>query len=94
MLSHATRYITKGFLDQGLSPQFVNMYEAVNQMTRQKVLDNTEAQSPELNTEETLQLPNQENALGTTATSIEELWSTLFGISSTTENDIPLALLA
>lgn len=87
MLSHATRYITKGFLDQGLSPQFVGMYEAVNQMVRKKVMDSFEPESLAPTAEETVQLSEQETAMDQTAISIDELWSTLFGLSSTSEND-------
>lgn len=89
MLSHATRYITKGFLDQGLSPQFVDMYEAVNGMVRKKVMDSSEPEALTIEIEQPLQPTENDRALDQSAASIEELWSTLFGLSSTTENDIP-----
>jgi hypothetical protein len=87
MLSHATRYITKGFLDQGLSPQFVSMYEAVNQMVRKKVLESFEPESVAPTAEEMVQLSEQEPVIDQTAIGIDELWSTLFGLSNTSEND-------
>jgi hypothetical protein len=89
MLSHATRYITKGFLDQGHSTQFVDMYEAVNQMIRKKVMDSFEPQSLTVEIEQPMQPAEHDRALDQSAASIDELWSTLFGLSSTTENDIP-----
>lgn len=88
MLSHATRYITKGFLDQGLSPQFVDMYEAVNQMVRKKVMDSFESESAAPNAEADVQSLEMEPTMDQTAISIDELWSTLFGLGNTSENDI------
>ena len=89
MLTHATRYITKGFLDQGLSPQFVELYEAVNQMIRKKVRDSFEPESLIVEIERPLEPTDDDRALDQSAASIDELWATLFGLSSTTENDIP-----
>ncbi|KAJ9093164.1 hypothetical protein QFC21_006480 [Naganishia friedmannii] len=89
MLSHATREITKGFLDQGLSPQFVDMYEAVNRMTRKKVMESFEPEPLVSHTEESLHPPMPEPTMDQTAVSIDELWSTLFGLGNITGNEIP-----
>jgi hypothetical protein len=87
MLSHATRYITKGFLDQGLSPQFVDMYEAVNRMTRKKVMECFEPDHSPVDAEENQQLVEQERILDQSAVNIDELWASLFGLSNATEPD-------
>jgi hypothetical protein len=89
LLSYATRYITKGFLAQGLSPQFVDMYEAVNQMTRQKVMDSFEHEAFSLNAEETLQPLGTGASIDQNAANIDEMWSTLFGLGNFMENDLP-----
>lgn len=89
MLSHATRYITKGFLDQGLSPQFVDMYEAVNRMTRKKVMESFEPESLAPRTEEDSAPPEPEPIMDQSAVNIDELWSTLFGLTNIAENGIP-----
>jgi hypothetical protein len=86
MLSHATRFITKGFLDQGLSPQFVDMYEAVNRMTRKKVLESFELDPLALNTEEALPPTEPEPSMDQTAVNIDELWSMLFGLGNMADN--------
>ncbi|KAJ9118362.1 hypothetical protein QFC24_006190 [Naganishia onofrii] len=86
MLSHATRFITKGFLDQGLSPQFVDMYEAVNRMTRKKVMESFELDPLALNTEEALPPTEPEPSMDQTAVNIDELWSMLFGLGNMADN--------
>ncbi|KAJ9095053.1 hypothetical protein QFC19_007733 [Naganishia cerealis] len=79
----------RGFLAQGLSPQFVDMYAAVNQMTRKKVMESFEPESLAPNAEEVSQPPEPEPTVDHTAVSIDELWSTLFGLSNTMESDVP-----
>jgi hypothetical protein len=88
MLSHAARSITKGFSEQGFTSSYTSMYPAIIDMVRKKVTDSLEAESVVPNAQE--EPPRSElepSTLDQSAISIDELWSTLFGLSNSSEND-------
>lgn len=67
---------------QGLSPQFVDLYEAVNQMTRKKVMQTFEPEPVSLNVDQDMRTSGPSQSMDQAAANIDEMWSMLFGLGS------------
>jgi hypothetical protein len=91
LLTQATRYVTKSFLEHGQHPQFVDLYEAVNEMVRQRVanpipsdeaLDGQHDQGRQYDHSQDVSALTMDQ----TISNIDELWATLFGLDGVAGN--------
>lgn len=91
LLTQATRYVTKSFLEHGQHPQFVDLYEAVNEMVRQRVanpipsdeaLDGQHDQGKQYDHSQDVSALTMDQ----TISNIDELWATLFGLDGVAGN--------
>lgn len=85
--------MTKSFLEHGQHPQFVDLYEAVNEMVRSRVTNpvpQTQASDPQYDEgNQYTQYQNQSDlAIDQTVANIDEIWATLFGLSGSADGHV------
>jgi hypothetical protein len=93
LLTQATRYVTKSFLEHGQHPQFVDLYEAVNEMVRQRVanpIPSDEAIDAQYDQGGHHDQSQDDSVLtmDQTISNIDELWASLFGLDGVADSHI------